>query len=114
MTAPEFTVAQIEEAVRQAIKDRELEVIPGLITLMARQDPERALVLFDTLKLGIDVATALLEFTPAGETRCRVCGCTDADCHECIARTGEPCSWVEPDLCSACTDPPTKPTKEHH
>ncbi len=37
---------------------------------------------------------------------CRVCGCTDDDCHQCIMRTGEPCSWVEPDLCSACVSPP--------
>ena len=34
--------------------------------------------------------------------RCRVCGCIDLDCEECIRRTGEPCSWVEADLCSAC------------
>jgi len=34
--------------------------------------------------------------------RCRICGCTDEDCSDCIARTGEPCSWVEEDLCSAC------------
>lgn len=34
--------------------------------------------------------------------RCRECGCTDDDCTWCIARTGEPCMWVEPDLCSAC------------
>jgi hypothetical protein len=34
--------------------------------------------------------------------RCRVCGCTDNDCSGCIARTGEPCHWVEQDLCSAC------------
>lgn len=33
---------------------------------------------------------------------CRVCGCTDWDCAECIERTGTPCSWVEADLCSAC------------
>ena len=33
---------------------------------------------------------------------CRVCGCTEADCRQCIAKTGEPCHWVEPDLCSAC------------
>lgn len=33
---------------------------------------------------------------------CRVCGCTEEDCSECIKRTGEPCSRVEPDLCSAC------------
>ena len=34
--------------------------------------------------------------------RCRVCGCTDDDCSRCIERTGEPCHWIEPDLCSAC------------
>lgn len=33
---------------------------------------------------------------------CRICGCTDEDCSDCIVRTGEPCTWVEPDLCSAC------------
>ncbi|UJF29868.1 hypothetical protein L0B70_00300 [Kaistella sp. 97-N-M2] len=33
---------------------------------------------------------------------CRVCGCTDCDCAQCIEKTGEPCYWVEPDLCSAC------------
>lgn len=33
---------------------------------------------------------------------CRVCGCTDADCRQCIARTGQACSWEETDLCSAC------------
>lgn len=34
--------------------------------------------------------------------KCRVCGCTNNDCHHCIARTGAPCSWVKHDLCSAC------------
>ena len=33
---------------------------------------------------------------------CRRCGCTDEDCRGCIERTGEPCSWVTEDLCSAC------------
>jgi hypothetical protein len=36
--------------------------------------------------------------------RCRVCGCTDDDCHQCIEKTGEPCHWVGEDLCSACAD----------
>ena len=35
---------------------------------------------------------------------CRVCGCTDDDCRQCIEKTGQPCSWAEPDLCSACAD----------
>ena len=36
--------------------------------------------------------------------KCRVCGCTDNDCRRCIERTGQPCSWVEENLCSACDD----------
>ncbi len=36
---------------------------------------------------------------------CRRCGCTDADCSKCIKRTGVPCHWAMPDLCSACTTP---------
>lgn len=34
--------------------------------------------------------------------KCRVCGCTDDNCRQCVERTGHPCSWVEDDLCSAC------------
>jgi hypothetical protein len=34
--------------------------------------------------------------------KCRKCGCTDLDCSGCVERTGLPCFWVEPDLCSAC------------
>lgn len=37
-----------------------------------------------------------------GIRRCRVCGCTDDDCSQCIEKTGEACHWVEDDLCSAC------------
>lgn len=36
--------------------------------------------------------------------RCRICGCTDADCSECIAISGAPCWWVSDDLCSLCAD----------
>lgn len=35
-------------------------------------------------------------------TTCRICRCTDDDCRRCIEKTGAPCSWVEPELCSAC------------
>lgn len=37
---------------------------------------------------------------PAGV--CRKCGCTEADCTDCVERTGRPCSWAEADLCTAC------------
>lgn len=45
--------------------------------------------------------------SPAVAT-CRVCGCTDADCSQCIKKTGIPCHWVEPDLCSACAPKPVR------
>jgi hypothetical protein len=37
-----------------------------------------------------------------GDRRCRECGCTDDNCHDCVVRTGAMCYWVEVDLCSAC------------
>jgi hypothetical protein len=33
---------------------------------------------------------------------CRVCGCNDDDCSQCIAKIDMPCIWVSADLCSAC------------
>ncbi len=36
--------------------------------------------------------------------KCKICGCTDFHCNQCIEKTGEPCYWLEPDLCSACQD----------
>ncbi len=34
--------------------------------------------------------------------KCVKCGCTEADCSQCIEKTGEPCRWVAPGKCSAC------------
>lgn len=36
------------------------------------------------------------------DRKCRVCGCTDDDCRQCIEAQGFPCEWVEEDLCSRC------------
>jgi ParB family chromosome partitioning protein len=36
--------------------------------------------------------------------KCRVCGCTEEDCRQCIEATGQPCHWVEKDLCSRCAE----------
>lgn len=35
---------------------------------------------------------------------CRICGCTDDDCSQCIEKTGDACHWIEEDLCSACVE----------
>lgn len=56
-----------------------------------------------TRKLA-EALTLLLPLAPATRRKCRVCGCTDHDCRQCIKKTGEPCHWVEEDLCSACED----------
>ena len=39
------------------------------------------------------------------EPQCRRCGCCDSDCSECIERTGLPCTWAEPHVCSGCATP---------
>lgn len=43
---------------------------------------------------------------------CRVCGCTQNDCRQCIEKTGSPCHWVEDDLCSACVEGPEVKVKD--
>jgi hypothetical protein len=63
-----------------------------------------------TRQLRSNVGQASLVLTPSHivatlPRQCRVCGCTDDDCRQCIERTGEPCRWVSPDLCSACAEP---------
>lgn len=55
-------------------------------------------------KRGPDVARPFASKMKKSVRRCRVCGCTDADCSGCVERTGRPCLWVAPDLCSACQD----------
>ena len=35
---------------------------------------------------------------------CRVCGCTDEN--PCFDEDGEPCAWLEPDLCTLCASRP--------
>ena len=36
----------------------------------------------------------------AGKRVCRVCGCTEW--YACLNLFGDPCHWIEADLCSAC------------
>ena len=59
------------------------------------------------------LAPYLAELLEASERACRECGCTDLNCSKCIERTGEPCMWVEDDLCSACAGVPIWPDREY-
>lgn len=45
----EFTADQIMDGIAGALRDRELEVIPGLLRLLAIQDPIRARQVLDAL-----------------------------------------------------------------
>lgn len=69
------------------------------LQVVSRRSPE--------LKLPSESAGRAEKIGP--RPRCRVCGCTDDDCSGCIERTGEPCMWFEPDLCSACVPMPEGP-----
>jgi len=33
---------------------------------------------------------------------CKICGCTDNNCTQCIEAQGKPCYWITQDLCSRC------------
>jgi PRTRC genetic system protein E len=46
------------------------------------------------------------------QQKCRICGCTEDNCQQCINLTGQPCHWVEPDLCSACQSALAEKPKE--
>ena len=53
-----------------------------------------------------DARVGVAQTAEASVRSCRVCGRTEDDCSECVARTGEPCRWVGADLCSACAEVP--------
>lgn len=53
----EFTDEQIERGIRLALQKQNVEAIPGLITLLAIQNPHRADVVRQTILYGLDIAT---------------------------------------------------------
>ena len=64
-----------------------------------------------TLRTGSPDAVKFASSLAAEPVRkCRVCGCTDDDCRQCVEKTGEPCTWVEEDLCSVCEAEELAPT----
>lgn len=72
-----------------------------------RADPENYLILLPALlALYLKYPKYQDKGTYAemtGEHRqCRICGCTEYNCRQCVKKTGSPCWWVEKDLCSAC------------
>ena len=56
----------------------------------------------DSLPQGTRLGLSEVFKGDCSSQQCRKCGCTDLNCSRGTERTGLPCYWVEPDLCSAC------------
>lgn len=54
---PEFTDEQIERGIHHALMGQDIEVIPGLIALLALQNPKRADEIRTTILLGLAIAS---------------------------------------------------------
>lgn len=111
-TPPDLRVPQAQEAIvvaRFVMPDLDLdeldrqasEAIPEPMSwkALAALAGEGASKSSPTAKSGRKAGRKARDGEPA---TCRECGCTDDDCGACIERTGEPCTWAEEDLCSAC------------
>ena len=51
-----YSADDIAAAIASAIRDRELEAVPGLIALLALRDPRRAEVVLECIKAVLDLA----------------------------------------------------------
>lgn len=103
--------APIFEKVKAAIKEKDDLKALDLVKQVLELDPEHKQGL--TKKSQIEGRLEKAGQLPKEETsedlkvqeqKCRVCGCTQDNCEQCIEKTGQPCTWVEKDLCSACTE----------
>lgn len=55
-TMPEFSDAQIESAITSALAKQDINAVPGLITLLALQNPHRADMIRQTILYGLSIA----------------------------------------------------------
>lgn len=53
---PEFTDDQIERGIRLALGKQDIKAVPGLIALLAIQNPRRADMVRQTILYGLDLA----------------------------------------------------------
>lgn len=55
---PEYTDEQIEAAIRSALAKQDIDAVPGLIALLALQNPHRAEEVRQTILFGLRIASA--------------------------------------------------------
>jgi PRTRC genetic system protein E len=78
--------------------------------------PKEALirnVIIRRIKATPDHPSVVTEHTAEKIRTCRICGCTEDDCKQCIEKTGEACHWIDVDLCSACEEEAMKENLEN-
>jgi hypothetical protein len=79
------------------------QILPAVFRALAKTDTQE---LFKAFPPGedfrMDNQNGYIRITKEPGQVCRICGCTDANCQQCIEKTGHPCHWIEEDLCSAC------------
>ena len=90
--------ASVTKNLRTQARDHVLTYADEMIVVGVRHADEE--------EISVEDATGE---TAASMATCRVCGCTQDNCSQCIAATDEPCHWVEvPEgeapLCSRCAD----------
>lgn len=69
MSGSEYTADQIAAAIETALRDREVQVVPSLLKMLAVRDPQRAQAMLDTITMGIDLNRRLRHTADeAGET----------------------------------------------
>lgn len=61
MSAPQvfdvYTDAQLEAGIVNALKARDMEAVEAIMLVLAGQNPARAEQVFDTLKVGVAIAS---------------------------------------------------------
>lgn len=102
-----WNLAERDEAARAQLSPWLAETVePALVVRELGREIETGV--FQATAELVDAFRERVEDLLAGgvEGICRVCGCTDEDCSECIERTGQPCHWVDEahTLCSACAE----------
>lgn len=72
---------------------------PGFSNFMNVTDPA-------VINKKIEIAKEWIDYKIQNpdQRMCRVCGCTEENCSQCVEKTGSPCYWVDTELCSACVD----------
>lgn len=54
---PEFSDSQIEAAIQSALAKQDVDAVPGLLTLLALQNPSRADMIRQTILYGLSIAS---------------------------------------------------------